>query len=72
MFGERDRGRTVQRGIDEARARREMLAPAPVQPSLLASTRARIGTVLRAMVPAPRPTLDDRRPALPKILDTIR
>lgn len=72
MFGERDHGRTVQRGIDEALGCRDMLEAAPVQQSRLTRVYARISAMLRAMVPAPRLTLDDRRPALPKILDTIR
>ena len=65
MFGEGHHGRTVQRGIDEALACRDMLMleSALEKPSLLARTLARIVSAVRAFAPAPRREQANRQPA---------
>jgi hypothetical protein len=47
MNGEGRDHRTMQRGIDEAYACRDMLGPAPVRPTLFARVTGRISALLR-------------------------
>jgi hypothetical protein len=49
MLGEEGNNRIVQRGIDEALACRDRLAPAPAHPSLLARSVAWCMTKARAL-----------------------
>jgi hypothetical protein len=42
MFGEGHHDSIIQRGIDDALACQDMLARAPIRPSLLARVRARL------------------------------
>jgi hypothetical protein len=58
MFGEGHHDSIIQRGIDEALACQDMLARAPIRPSLLARVRARLAAAVRVMprrVPASQP-----------------
>lgn len=48
-YQEREHDRIVQRGLDEARACRDMLAPAPVKPSLLRRIAARMTAFARSL-----------------------
>jgi hypothetical protein len=50
MYGQEDNRRTVQRGIDEAFACRDMLQPAPARPSLLAQSVAWCVANARALI----------------------
>ncbi len=56
MFGEDPYGSIVQRGIDEALARQDMLERTPTKPSWLAQVVTRVVTTVRAIArrhPAP-------------------
>jgi len=59
MYGEGHSDSLVHPGIDEALACRDMLQPAPAQPSTVARPIARLVTVLRAI--AHREPPDDHR-----------
>ncbi len=72
MFGQGHDDSIVQRGIDEALACRDMLAPAPAEPSPLARLHARIIALLRAIFPTPHPAREDRRTALPPAAELMR
>jgi hypothetical protein len=59
MIGQEHHDSIVQRGIDEAFACRDMLAPAPAKPSLVARLGERIGAGLRVMTQR-KPTNEQR------------
>ncbi len=70
MFSESHRDSIVQRGIDEALACRDMLAPAPHQPSPIVRLCARLVVIMHGFAPHKPSREHCATPAAPNVTST--